>query len=234
MSRCLPAATSEVLPLEELPGPVRVLARVPQRSLHSPAPKLLSQRVGSQIIGWCAQYVANSVFSFSDLPIKGLIVAGAVGLLVSTTLSVVVFVARLMGWITVPGYAPIVLAISIGSRRAPGAEIGLSQPAYRVIAGRFGNLFIRAAVVPGFADTQAGFKVFRGACAQAVFSRAIVDGWVFDVEALVIARHLGFGVGEAPIRWDDSTSSKVRAGDYLRVLRAVWCIRQNLRAGVYD
>lgn len=57
------------------------------------------------------KYLADSIFAFSDLPIRLLMVLGAVGLAVSSTLSLVVLVARLAGDIPVPGYATIVLTI---------------------------------------------------------------------------------------------------------------------------
>jgi glycosyltransferase involved in cell wall biosynthesis len=58
------------------------------------------------------KYLADSVFAFSDLPIRLLTVAGGLGLLASTAVSIVVLTARLAGLIRVPGYAPTVLIVS--------------------------------------------------------------------------------------------------------------------------
>lgn len=55
------------------------------------------------------RYFSNSVFAFSDLPIRALIAVGAVGLFVSAAFGAVVTVARLLGWIEVPGYAAIII-----------------------------------------------------------------------------------------------------------------------------
>jgi len=57
------------------------------------------------------KYLADSVFAFSDLPVRLLMLLGAIGLTVSTVLGAVVLVARLSGAIPVPGYAAIVLTI---------------------------------------------------------------------------------------------------------------------------
>lgn len=58
------------------------------------------------------RYLTDSVFAFSDLPIRLLIVAGILGLGVSVVFSIFVLVSRLSGLIPVPGYAGIVLVIT--------------------------------------------------------------------------------------------------------------------------
>jgi glycosyltransferase involved in cell wall biosynthesis len=58
------------------------------------------------------RYFSDSVFGFSDLPIRLLLGAGALGMLASLLFGVVVFAARLLGLIEVPGYSAIVVAIS--------------------------------------------------------------------------------------------------------------------------
>ena len=57
-------------------------------------------------------YLMDSVFSFSDLPIKFLLRTGALGLVLSVALAAVVLTARLTGAIAVPGYAATVLTIT--------------------------------------------------------------------------------------------------------------------------
>ena len=57
------------------------------------------------------RYLADSSFSFSDLPIKVLLWIGSIGLATSILFSIIVLLARLTGRIQVPGYSPIVLTI---------------------------------------------------------------------------------------------------------------------------
>ncbi len=57
------------------------------------------------------RYLADSVFAFSDLPIRLLLGAGALGLAASIVLGAVVLVARFAGGIDVPGYAATMLVI---------------------------------------------------------------------------------------------------------------------------
>lgn len=57
------------------------------------------------------KYLTDSAFSFSSSPIRGLLILGLVGVLVSLVFSAVVIWARLSGRIEVPGYSPVILTI---------------------------------------------------------------------------------------------------------------------------
>jgi len=57
------------------------------------------------------RYLADSVFSFTDLPIRMLTLFGGLGVAVSVVLGVVVLVARALGLISVPGYAATALLV---------------------------------------------------------------------------------------------------------------------------
>jgi glycosyltransferase involved in cell wall biosynthesis len=57
-------------------------------------------------------YMLDGIFAFSSLPISLLLWIGVLGTLVSTVSIAVVFASWLAGAIRVPGYAPIMLAIS--------------------------------------------------------------------------------------------------------------------------
>lgn len=66
--------------------------------------------------GWTLRkklkYLSDSIFSFTDLPIRLLLAAGCIGVVVSLALAVVVAVARATGAIDVPGYAATIMAIA--------------------------------------------------------------------------------------------------------------------------
>jgi glycosyltransferase involved in cell wall biosynthesis len=57
------------------------------------------------------KYLLDSLFAFSDLPIRMLTWVGAAGLAVSIVLALIVLVAKVTGAIDVPGYAATVLTI---------------------------------------------------------------------------------------------------------------------------
>jgi hypothetical protein len=56
-------------------------------------------------------YLMDSVFAFTDLPVRLLTRAGLAGMLLSLAFGTAVAVARLAGLIVVPGYAPTILVI---------------------------------------------------------------------------------------------------------------------------
>lgn len=56
-------------------------------------------------------YLADSVFSFSDLPIRLLFRLGVLGIVVSLSFGLVVLAMRISGSISVPGYAATVLTV---------------------------------------------------------------------------------------------------------------------------
>lgn len=57
------------------------------------------------------RYLSDSVFAFTDLPVRLLIALGAVALAIALLLSAITFFARLSGVLEVPGYAGTMLAI---------------------------------------------------------------------------------------------------------------------------
>jgi len=57
------------------------------------------------------KYLLDSLFAFSDFPIRALTWAGAAGLAISIVLALIVLVAKITGAIDVPGYAATVLTI---------------------------------------------------------------------------------------------------------------------------
>ena len=100
--------------------------------------------------------------------------------------------------------------VAIGSRAKRGSKVEISQPAHRVLMGKIFNLIVQIVVLPGFWDTQCGFKLWKGSVAREIFSRMKLDGNVaFDVEVLYRARHGGYRIAEIPVRWYDSIPSRI-------------------------
>lgn len=58
------------------------------------------------------KYLSDSVFSFTDLPIRLLLATGVVGVVASLAIALVVLVTRITGAIDVPGYAATILVIA--------------------------------------------------------------------------------------------------------------------------
>ncbi len=124
--------------------------------------------------------------------------------------------------------------VAIGSREAPGAH-RFGEPGYRHLMGRVFNFIVRTLAVPGFDDTQAGFKMFKRETAREIFAYQTITGWTFDVEALYIALKRGKKVVEVPINWYFDEDSRVDPmKDTWRMFWDVITIRLNDRRGVYD
>ncbi|MGH7790635.1 MAG: dolichyl-phosphate beta-glucosyltransferase [Candidatus Binatia bacterium] len=123
--------------------------------------------------------------------------------------------------------------VVIGSRDIGGAEVVVHQSWYKELGGKVGNLIIRALVLPGIADTQAGFKMFSARCVEAILPRLSIERWGFDIELLVAARCQGFTVQEVPVVWRNDANSKVPALAYVEVLGDVWRVRRRRNAGLY-
>jgi glycosyltransferase involved in cell wall biosynthesis len=98
--------------------------------------------------------------------------------------------------------------IVIGSREAPGAR-RYNEPFHRHLMGRVFNAITRVLVVPGFDDTQCGFKLFQRDVARDVFMRQTISGWTFDVEAIYLALRYGYRVTEVPINWYFNPDSRI-------------------------
>lgn len=108
--------------------------------------------------------------------------------------------------------------VAIGSRPLAGSELLVRQPLWRETLGRFFNHAVQIAATPGIKDTQCGFKLMTAPAARAIFSRCVLDRFSFDVEMLFVARKLGFGIAEVPVRWahQEGAAAFATKGAYLR------------------
>ena len=123
--------------------------------------------------------------------------------------------------------------IAIASREAPGA-VRYGEPPHRHLIGRGFNLLVRLLAVPGFQDTQCGFKAFRQEVANDLFQVQRLDGWTFDVEVLFIALRRGYRIAEVPIPWYYNPGSRVRVlKDSVSMLRDLFLIRRLWKQGAY-
>jgi dolichyl-phosphate beta-glucosyltransferase len=112
---------------------------------------------------------------------------------------------------------------------------------HRQFISRFGNLLVRAILLPGFKDTQCGFKGFRMEAAKQLFARQRIASWGFDMEILALAKNMNYRIAHLPIPdWHDVAGGTLNAGPakafkaafhtFLDLLR----IRFNLMRGVYQ
>ena len=102
-------------------------------------------------------------------------------------------------------------AAAIGNRRHASSVITKRQHFLRERAGRGFNYLVRALGLSASKDTQCGFKAFRRGAAREIFTRTRIEGFAFDVEALLVARDLGLRVDELPVEWINDEETKFHA-----------------------
>ena len=100
--------------------------------------------------------------------------------------------------------------VVIGSRAMAESNVEKSQPLYRQLGSRGFRIFLSAVVgLRDISDTQCGFKFFSNRAAKLIFDYQKIDGYMFDVEILVLAERLGIAVAQVPIRWRDDGDSRL-------------------------
>ena len=128
------------------------------------------------------------------------------------------------------GYDVVIGSIALkGSIVASGSE-----PVWRRLFGKMGNLFIQIMAVPGVHDTQRGFKMVTAKAAQDIFPKMTIDRWGFDIEMLALARKFGFKIKEVPVNWHNDPNSHVKLNAYFQVLMETVKIRWNLITRKYN
>lgn len=126
-----------------------------------------------------------------------------------------------------------VVVSSRDSKDAKGASRDVEEPRYREILGNLGNILIQVFGVWGVWDTQNGFKAFTSRAAKSIFSKSLMYGWSFDIEALALAKRMGYKMAIIPVRWRFEEDSKVTFGAYISVFLDVFKIRWNLITNRY-
>jgi dolichyl-phosphate beta-glucosyltransferase len=121
--------------------------------------------------------------------------------------------------------------VVVGSRLAPGADVGQRQPLHRRIVGRTFVELCRRALGEPTHDLFCGFKLWRADAAVAAYSRTTLEDWVFDAEVLAMARRLGFRLVETGIAWSDREGSRLSMPRVLvPAVRDLMAARRNVRS----
>ncbi len=146
----------------------------------------------------------------------------------------------------IEGAAPFIAAleqgadVAIGSRSHPRTLFALHPRHFsyiyqRYLVGRAYIWTVNTLLGLGVSDTQCGFKCFRGDVARDIFRRLTLRDFAFDVEALYVARLLGYRVVELPVYflYLGEQSSVELVQDSIRMFGDLLRIRANGRLGRY-
>ena len=125
--------------------------------------------------------------------------------------------------------------IVIGSREIEGAVLDPPQPeerrkkaaAFRLLTDIFTGLW-------DIIDSQCGFKCFTKEAAEEIFPLTKIDKFSFDVEALVIAKKLGYRIKEIPITWKNDLATTVKFKHMVQMGFDLIKIRINMILGKYN
>ena len=84
-------------------------------------------------------------------------------------------------------------------------------------------------------DTQCGLKVFSRSAAQAIFSRATIDGFAFDAEAVFLAHCLKLRIHKVPVTLINEYASTISLSrNAIPMLLDVMRVRWRAFKGEYD
>ncbi|MCG2815805.1 MAG: glycosyltransferase [Candidatus Aminicenantes bacterium] len=79
-------------------------------------------------------------------------------------------------------------------------------------------------------DSQCGFKVYSGAAAKSLFMIMETDGFLFEIEVLLLALHRGLRLEEFPIHWTCDPDTRLQPGSIAAgVLKGLFRIRSRMK-----
>ncbi len=100
--------------------------------------------------------------------------------------------------------------VVIGSRGLRDSQIERAQRFYRRLGSKGFALLMHTVVgLRNIPDTQCGFKFFQRRAALDLFGRQRIDGYMFDVEVLHLAKRAGYRIGQVSVRWRDDDDSRL-------------------------
>ncbi len=122
--------------------------------------------------------------------------------------------------------------IAHGSRKLKQSTILLAQPLHRRFISKVFRWFMLAmAGVPRrLSDTQCGFKIYKGDIARELYAACETDGFLFDIEIIMLALKKNYRIEEFPVEWTcdlDSRLSVTRSP--LPILQELFQLRKRLR-----
>lgn len=97
---------------------------------------------------------------------------------------------------------------ALASRRLKETKIKREQPLYRKVGSKVFWFVVKGLMGVQVSDTQCGFKVYSKKSAHEIFSRVKTDGFMFDIEALLIAKKLKLKHAEFPVEWSNDSDTR--------------------------
>jgi len=101
--------------------------------------------------------------------------------------------------------------IAHGSRKLPESIIVILQKLSRQISTKlFRWMVILWMKIPSYlSDTQCGFKIYKGDIARELYDKCQTDGFMFDIEIILLALQKGYRIKEFAIEWKADHDSRL-------------------------
>jgi len=124
--------------------------------------------------------------------------------------------------------------IIVASRRLPQSTIYHDQPFLRRFIGKVYHILVSLLLGLNLSDYSCGFKLFKREAADFIFSRQLIEGWIFDAEVLFIGNKANFLIKDVPVGWIHKDTTKVRPfKDALKSVFDILKIKLNHLSGKY-
>ena len=123
----------------------------------------------------------------------------------------------------------------IGSRDLYKDKPDIPYPLHRELMSKTFSVFLNTVLRLGIADTQCGFKGFRGKVAKHIFQYTTINGFGFDVELLHIARKHNLEIYRIPVNLTHDKDTKINIiTDSFKMIRDVFKVKINDWNGKYN
>ena len=116
--------------------------------------------------------------------------------------------------------------LAVGSRLVEASNVRRRRTKGRAMIGRGFASLVRWFLNIPVRDTQCGFKMIRREPARELFTVMREEGFLFDLELLILARRLGYRIVEVPVNWSDQPESRMK---WFPVLRQMLSVLPRLR-----
>ena len=123
--------------------------------------------------------------------------------------------------------------IAHGSRKMKNCHIIQPQSPYRKICSQLFHWFLIRDIkkLSNLTDTQCGFKVYLGSVARTLYAESQIDGFMFDVEVILLALSGGHTICEFPVDWSWDPDSRLKPGhEAIRVLTDLIKLKRQFRS----
>ena len=128
------------------------------------------------------------------------------------------------------------MGVAIGSRaHMVDSEVVVKRSFIRNFLMRSFHFILYIFGIACIRDTQCGFKCFTRSAAAAIFPTMHVEGWIFDIEVLLVAGFHNIPIREIPIDWHEVDGTKMSlARDAVLMLKDLIVIRLNYMLGIWS